>query len=142
LKFYDLFSSVVEVFIIFAIRYQKAQVAELVDALVSKTSSFQGVPVRSRPWVQEAVIIDSLYFYIYYVYSISSTLRNYIYVGMTNNIERRLEQHNRGYNRSTKPYKPYKPFILFYGEEHPNSKLARGREKYLKTASGKRYLRL
>ena len=32
----------------------KARVAELVDALVSKTSSFQGVPVRPRPRVLRA----------------------------------------------------------------------------------------
>ena len=31
----------------------KAQVAELVDALVSNTSGSNTVPVRPRPWVQK-----------------------------------------------------------------------------------------
>ena len=33
----------------------KAQVAELVDALVSNTSERKFVPVRSRPWVQKEI---------------------------------------------------------------------------------------
>ena len=40
---------------IFAVRNELkpyAQVAELVDALVSNTSGSNTVPVRSRPWVQ------------------------------------------------------------------------------------------
>ncbi len=32
---------------------QDAQVAELVDALVSNTNVFTDVPVRLRPWVQK-----------------------------------------------------------------------------------------
>ncbi|WP_346239150.1 GIY-YIG nuclease family protein [Niabella insulamsoli] len=47
------------------------------------------------------------------VYAIKSTFRNYIYVGMTDNLERRLRQHNNGENRSTKAYKP---FTLLYTE--------------------------
>ncbi len=38
----------------------------------------------------------------YYVYAISSLERNYIYVGMTNNLDRRIGDHNKGYNRTTK----------------------------------------
>jgi putative endonuclease len=33
---------------------------------------------------------------MYYVYAISSLERNYIYVGLTNNIERRFSEHNSG----------------------------------------------
>ncbi len=36
---------------------QLAQVAELVDALVSNTNDFTIVPVRFRPWVQASKAI-------------------------------------------------------------------------------------
>jgi putative endonuclease len=51
---------------------------------------------------------------MYYVYAIKSLVRNYIYVGLTNDIQRRVDQHNKGENRSTKAYKP---FELIYKEE-------------------------
>ncbi|PJA97150.1 MAG: endonuclease, partial [Ignavibacteriales bacterium CG_4_9_14_3_um_filter_34_10] len=44
---------------------------------------------------------------MYYVYAISSKNRNYIYVGITDNIARRINQHNKGYNKTTKPYLPF-----------------------------------
>ncbi len=75
---------------------------------------------------------------MYYVYAIKSELRNYIYVGLTNNIERRVDEHNSGYNKTTKPYRP---FLLFYTKELETRVEARAHEKYLKGASGKRFLR-
>jgi putative endonuclease len=75
---------------------------------------------------------------MYYVYAIKSLIRNWIYVGMTSNIDRRLKQHNSGHNKSTKPYAPFK---LVYSETQPDREHARKREKYLKTASGKRWLK-
>jgi len=44
---------------------------------------------------------------MYYVYAIKSLERVYIYVGMTSNVERRINEHNKGKNRSTKAYKPF-----------------------------------
>jgi len=44
---------------------------------------------------------------MYLVYAIKSKTRNYIYVGLTNNIERRLKEHNEGFNKTTKPYRPF-----------------------------------
>jgi len=73
-----------------------------------------------------------------YVYAIKSLTRSYIYVGMSNNVERRLKQHNNGENRSTKPYAP---FILILVEEYPSRSEARKREKFLKAGSGKKYLK-
>ena len=58
---------------------------------------------------------------------------------MTNNIERRFKQHNKGENKSTKAYKP---FILFYTETYQTRAEARAREKYLKSGIGKEFLRL
>jgi putative endonuclease len=75
---------------------------------------------------------------MYYVYAIKSLIKDWIYVGITDNLERRLNQHNKGQNRSTKPYIP---FVLVYFEEESDREFARLREKYLKTASGKRWLK-
>jgi putative endonuclease len=75
---------------------------------------------------------------MYYVYAIESLTRKYIYIGITDNINRRLNQHNQGYNRTTKPYRPFR---LIYLEELPDRKQARAREKYLKTTTGRKFLR-
>ena len=75
---------------------------------------------------------------MFYVYAIKSLARNYIYVGITNNIERRLAEHNNGKNRSTKAYKP---FVLIYTEQFLTRMEARIREKYLKSGAGKEFLK-
>jgi putative endonuclease len=72
------------------------------------------------------------------VYAISSTCKNYIYVGLTENLDARLLRHERGFERTTKPYRP---FELIYSEEHPDRALARKREKYWKSGTGKEQLR-
>ena len=74
---------------------------------------------------------------MYYVYAISSLNRSYIYVGISNDPERRIQQHNKGYNKTTKPYKPFKTILI---ELFPNRIEARQREKYLKSGIGKGYL--
>ena len=75
---------------------------------------------------------------MFIVYAIRSEVRNYIYVGMTNNIERRLKEHNNGENRSTKAYKP---FVLIYTETFQTRVEAREKEKYLKSGVGKEFLK-
>jgi putative endonuclease len=75
---------------------------------------------------------------MYYVYALKSLNRNYIYVGMTKDIERRIIEHNKGENRSTKAYKP---FMLIYTEQYPIREEARKREKYLKSGIGKEFLK-
>ncbi len=73
-----------------------------------------------------------------FVYAIRSLSRNYIYVGMTNDPERRLTEHNNGENKSTKAYKP---FTLIYKEVFPDRTTARVKEKYLKSGIGKEFLK-
>jgi len=65
-------------------------------------------------------------------------MRNYIYVGLTDNIERRLNQHNKGENKTTKPYLP---FELILKEIFDSRIEARKKEKYLKSGIGKEFLR-
>ena len=76
---------------------------------------------------------------MYFVYAISSLKRNYIYVGLTNNIERRLSEHNTGKNKTTKPYSP---FVIIYFEECSSRIEVRIKEKYFKSGIGKEKLRI
>ncbi|MGJ5642824.1 GIY-YIG nuclease family protein [Formosa sp. S-31] len=75
---------------------------------------------------------------MYYVYAISSKLHNYIYVGLTQNVEIRIQRHNDGRERTTRFYKP---FELIYSEVCETRPEARLREKYWKSGIGKEKLR-
>ena len=70
---------------------------------------------------------------MYYVYAINSKVRNYLYVGITNNINKRISQ--------SKTTKPYRPFKLIYQEGFSTRIEARKREKYLKSGCGREYLK-
>ena len=43
---------------------------------------------------------------MWYVYVIRSIESSYQYIGSTNNVKKRLDEHNRGKTKSTKPYMP------------------------------------
>jgi len=75
---------------------------------------------------------------MYYVYAIASIERNYIYVGLTDNVIRRFYEHNHGKNRTTKPYLP---FLLIFTAECVNRGTARNVEKYYKSGVGKEKLK-
>ena len=72
------------------------------------------------------------------VYAISSLVRNYIYVGLAFVVDKRVAQHNAGKERTTRAYKPFK---LIYSEEFSDRSLARKGEKYLKSGTGKEFLK-
>ncbi|MFN8319177.1 MAG: GIY-YIG nuclease family protein [Saprospiraceae bacterium] len=72
------------------------------------------------------------------VYVLKSTSADWFYVGMTTDFGRRLSDHNRGYNLSTKAKAP---FIVIFTELYNTSIEARNREKFLKNASGKIFIR-
>ena len=73
-----------------------------------------------------------------YVYVLQSERDGKFYVGYTKNIQKRLEGHNKGNVKSTKNRLPMK---LVYWEGCLNQTDATQREKYLKTAWGKRYIK-
>ena len=75
---------------------------------------------------------------MYCVYALDSLVRNYIYVGITNDLKNRIDRHNKGYERTTKPYRPFR---LLLCESYQTRQEARKREKYLKSGYGKEYLK-
>lgn len=60
------------------------------------------------------------------------------YIGCTKDLKQRINQHNKGWVKSTKDRRP---LSLIYYEACLNQQDALRREKYLKTIYGKRYLR-
>lgn len=75
---------------------------------------------------------------VYIVYALRSTIKDYIYVWMTNDLDKRLKEHN---SWKTKSNKHYAPFIVLFQEEHNMRIKAREREKYWKSWCGKEQLK-
>ena len=72
---------------------------------------------------------------MYYVYILQSEVDRSLYIGYSENLKRRLRDHNQGKNISTKGRDPLK---LVYYEAFLNKKDALNREKYLKSGYGHR----
>ncbi|RLD21238.1 MAG: GIY-YIG nuclease family protein [Bacteroidetes bacterium] len=75
---------------------------------------------------------------VQYVYVLKSKLHWRFYVGMSKDVSNRIKEHNAGRTRSTKGYRPWQ---LFFTEEYETVGQARTREKYLKSGSGKEYIK-
>ena len=75
---------------------------------------------------------------MYYAYVLKSELDNRLYKGLTNNLERRICEHNQGKHKSTTPYRPWK---LIYFEEFQTMAEARKRELYFKSGSGREFIK-
>lgn len=73
-----------------------------------------------------------------HVYILRSLSVEKTYVGSTDNLTRRLAEHNAGKSTFTKTFLPWK---LVYQEECDSLRNARKREKYFKTAAGRRVLK-
>ena len=74
---------------------------------------------------------------MWFAYALKSKKDGGLYIGMSSDLERRLLEHNRGYNRSTKSRAP---FSLIYSQEYSSRTEARRREKYLKSGVGREFL--
>lgn len=75
---------------------------------------------------------------MYFVYILQSLKDGRTYVGYTDNVERRLEEHNSGRSRATKHRGPFK---LLFSESFPDASAARKRELYWKNGGGRRKLK-
>lgn len=75
---------------------------------------------------------------MFYIYVLRSKKDTKLYTGYTSNLKDRLRLHNEGKVVSTKNRFP---FELIYYEACLNQQDSTHREKYLKTAWGKRYLK-
>jgi len=60
------------------------------------------------------------------------------YIGYTSDLDRRIDEHNQGFSKSTAHRRPLE---LVYYEACRSSKDAMHREKYLKSTYGHRYLK-
>ena len=72
----------------------------------------------------------------YFVYVLKSDSTAAFYKGMTRDLQKRLKQHNAGKTKSTKGKGPWR---IVYQETFGNAEEARAREKYFKTAAGRRF---
>jgi len=66
---------------------------------------------------------------MYYVYVLKSRKDNKLYIGLTNDLRKRLFEHNQGMNKSTQYRRPLK---LIYYEVYISVTDAQIREKKLK----------
>jgi putative endonuclease len=74
----------------------------------------------------------------YYSYVLYSPEFNRFYKGHCESLNNRIKQHNAGFTKSTKPFIPWN---LIWYEEFESRDLAIQREKYLKTAAGRKFLK-
>ncbi|MST04240.1 MAG: GIY-YIG nuclease family protein [Candidatus Pacebacteria bacterium] len=72
-----------------------------------------------------------------YLYVIRSLIKNYRHVGINNNLEKRLKEHDSGYSKATKPFLPFK---IIRTEAYNTYTEARVGEKFLKSGVGRKFL--
>jgi putative endonuclease len=75
---------------------------------------------------------------MFYVYLLHSARDNGFYIGFSTDLKRRLSEHTRGASFATKSRGPWK---LIYYEAYTEREDAEGREKFLKSGAGRRFLR-
>ena len=75
---------------------------------------------------------------MYIVYALISNRRDWIYVGFSDNIDDRINRHQKGYEKTTAPYRPFTVIQLACAFERIE---ARRLEKWYKTSYGKATIR-
>jgi putative endonuclease len=73
-----------------------------------------------------------------YVYLLESLKDKSWYIGFTEDLKDRFKRHNRGENKYTRSKKPWK---LIYYEAYVDKQDALKREKFLKSGSGRKFLK-
>ncbi len=74
---------------------------------------------------------------MFYVYVLRSLKDKGLYIGYSENLRQRIKEHNRGKNSSTRNRRPLR---LIYYEAYLEKGDALGREKFLKSGSGRKFL--
>jgi len=75
---------------------------------------------------------------MYFVYIMESLKDGKYYIGTTNDVERRLKEHNSGLSRSTSSRRPLK---LVHTEIFEDIKKAYARERFLKSKKNKHIIK-
>jgi putative endonuclease len=75
---------------------------------------------------------------MFFAYVLKSIHHDFYYKGHCENLEVRLRQHNSG---KTESIRPYIPFLIIYSESFATREEAIQREKYFKSAAGRRFLK-
>ncbi len=76
---------------------------------------------------------------MFYVYCLYSSKYNKIYIGFTSDLDKRLYFHNNTTNNTYTS--KFRPWIIIYSEELTDKKSAMIREKQLKSARGRIFLK-
>ena len=74
----------------------------------------------------------------FYEYILKSLNFEKTYIGQTENLDRRLQEHNSGKSNYTSKFVPWK---IIYTEKFNSRKEALVREKYLKSATGRKVVK-
>lgn len=75
---------------------------------------------------------------MFYVYILQSEKDKSLYIGYTSDLRKRLVMHNKNQVTSTRDKTPFK---LIYYEAYLERKDATGREKFLKSGAGWRFIK-
>jgi len=75
---------------------------------------------------------------MFFVYILESKIDRSWYIGYSSNLPKRIKSHNKGENTFTKKKRPWK---VIYLEGYLDKKDAIGREKFLKSGAGWRFLK-
>ncbi|OGG79346.1 hypothetical protein A3J11_00330 [Candidatus Kaiserbacteria bacterium RIFCSPLOWO2_02_FULL_55_12] len=76
---------------------------------------------------------------MYYVYVLQNAENKGWYIGYSANLKQRVERHNKGDGARTTSRK--KDWKLIYYEAYLDKRDAKGRERFLKSGSGRRFLK-
>ena len=79
---------------------------------------------------------------MYYIYVVWNEKAKKYYIGQTNNLEKRISQHNDPNNTYSKYTKQYIGlWALVYSEKYLTREKAKTRERYLKNSRGREFIK-
>jgi putative endonuclease len=82
-------------------------------------------------------ILEKKVLIMFYIYVLQSESDDGLYIGFSTDLRRRLKEHQEGKSFATSYRKPWR---LIYYEVYLEEEDALGRERYLKSGGGRRFL--